>query len=326
MAPRRLLVAAGVAGVLLLFLQLHSSDTARERLHHELRQLRHQLQDAEEHLRVTERQLRAAEARPSPKCPACEHERSVESATGSRSMDPNADMSADDLLALHGKWDWVSIVRDMVQPFSLVEERMLDTAVKTCAENGTMYCMRAQARASRAARLGTLLSRSASAVLPRRYTRATSTSPITVPCSSTVTTHRRVSCRSSTSCADIRRSLSLAGTLHPRPPSLISPVCRRCLTWTSSSRPSTSRASKPRRAPRTGRCRLGGRGSTEGGGGAVWTAAHLRWRTCAGAPPRVGEARQAVPQPQQAAPSALLVDHQPRAPRPAMARLLVLHA
>ena len=152
MAPRRLLVAAGVAGVLLLFLQLRSSDTARERLHHELRQLRHQLQDAEEHLRVTERQLRAAEARPSPKCPACEHERSVESATGSRSMDPNADMSADDLLALHGKWDWVSIVRDMVQPFSLVEERMLDTAVKTCAENGTMYCMRAQARASRAAR------------------------------------------------------------------------------------------------------------------------------------------------------------------------------
>ena len=79
MAPRRLLVAAGVAGVLLLFLQLRSSDTAREHLHHELRLLRHQLQDAEEHLRVTERQLRAAEARPNPKCPACEHARSVES-------------------------------------------------------------------------------------------------------------------------------------------------------------------------------------------------------------------------------------------------------
>ena len=71
---------------------------------------------------------------------------------------------------------------------------------------------------------------------------------------------------------------------------------------------------------------LPSRGSTGGGGGAVRTAAHLRWRTCAGASPRVGEARQAVPQPQQAAPSALLVDHQPRAPRPAMARLLVLHA
>ena len=154
MAPRRLLVAAGVAGVLLLFLQLRSSDTAREHLHHELRLLRHQLQDAEEHLRVTERQLRAAEARPGPKCPACEHARSVESATESEltaSTGPNADMNADDLLALHGKWDWGSIVRDMVQPFSLVEERMLDTAVSTCAENGTMYCMRAQARASRRA-------------------------------------------------------------------------------------------------------------------------------------------------------------------------------
>ena len=139
-----------------------------------------------------------------------------------------------------------------------------------------------------------------------------------------------------------RLPFSPARPRNPRPPSPTSPVCRRCLTWTSSLRLSTSRASKPRRAPRTAGAGAAVSGVYGGRGGAVGTAAHFRWwtragarghnslirsdRFVAGAPPRMGEARQAVPRPRQAATAALLVDNQPRAPRPSMARLLVLHA
>ena len=47
-------------------------------------------------------------------------------------------------IEVHGVWNWNLLVHDLLQPFHTITERMLDAAVQTCFENGTMYCMRAQ--------------------------------------------------------------------------------------------------------------------------------------------------------------------------------------
>ena len=52
--------------------------------------------------------------------------------------------SASVLLGLHRRWDWKSIVYDMLQPWDRIEKSQLDTAVAACNDNGTMYCQRMQ--------------------------------------------------------------------------------------------------------------------------------------------------------------------------------------
>ena len=47
-------------------------------------------------------------------------------------------------IALHGKWNWKLMVHSLMQPFKRITPSMLDAAVRTCFDNGTMYCLRAQ--------------------------------------------------------------------------------------------------------------------------------------------------------------------------------------
>ena len=47
-------------------------------------------------------------------------------------------------VAVHGHWEWSLLVHDLLQPFETITTHMLEAAVRTCHENGTMYCMRAQ--------------------------------------------------------------------------------------------------------------------------------------------------------------------------------------
>ena len=64
--------------------------------------------------------------------------------------DPGSTSSlAAQLLDLHAHWDWKAIAKDMMQPFAGIDEAMLENGVRTCYENGTMYCMRAQVRDNR---------------------------------------------------------------------------------------------------------------------------------------------------------------------------------
>ena len=46
--------------------------------------------------------------------------------------------------AVHGQWNWDLLVHELLQPFHRITEKMLQSAVETCFDNGTMYCMRAQ--------------------------------------------------------------------------------------------------------------------------------------------------------------------------------------
>ena len=45
---------------------------------------------------------------------------------------------------VHGHWDWSILVHELLLPFDQVTEHMLEAAVRTCDDNGTMYCLRAQ--------------------------------------------------------------------------------------------------------------------------------------------------------------------------------------
>ncbi len=47
-------------------------------------------------------------------------------------------------MSVHGHWDWSLLVHELLQPFEHITAHMLDAAVKTCYDNGTMYCLRAQ--------------------------------------------------------------------------------------------------------------------------------------------------------------------------------------
>jgi hypothetical protein len=47
-------------------------------------------------------------------------------------------------VALHGEWHWDLLVKSLMQPFQRITPQMLDAAVQTCYDNGTMYCLRAQ--------------------------------------------------------------------------------------------------------------------------------------------------------------------------------------
>ena len=50
----------------------------------------------------------------------------------------------DTLLAVHRKWDWKTIVNDMMSMWPRIEPDNLETAVAACNDNGTMYCSRMQ--------------------------------------------------------------------------------------------------------------------------------------------------------------------------------------
>ena len=45
---------------------------------------------------------------------------------------------------VHTRWEWTLLVKELLLPFETITTHMLDSAVKTCFDNGTMYCMRAQ--------------------------------------------------------------------------------------------------------------------------------------------------------------------------------------
>ena len=47
-------------------------------------------------------------------------------------------------IAVHGQWRWNLLVHELLQPFPRITQRMHDAAVRTCFDNGTMYCLRAQ--------------------------------------------------------------------------------------------------------------------------------------------------------------------------------------
>ena len=47
-------------------------------------------------------------------------------------------------VAIHGRWDWSLLVHELMQPFEVITTHMLEAAVRTCFDNGTMYCLRAQ--------------------------------------------------------------------------------------------------------------------------------------------------------------------------------------
>ena len=53
------------------------------------------------------------------------------------------------LLDLHSHWDWRAIAKEMLLPFAYIDRPMLENAVRTCFENGTMYCTRIQVVANR---------------------------------------------------------------------------------------------------------------------------------------------------------------------------------
>jgi hypothetical protein len=55
-----------------------------------------------------------------------------------------ANVSAQALLESQSQWEWSMMAKEMLQPFSSITQEQLDAAVRTCFENGTMYCMRAQ--------------------------------------------------------------------------------------------------------------------------------------------------------------------------------------
>jgi hypothetical protein len=55
-------------------------------------------------------------------------------------------VSATELLEGHRRWDWRAIATDVLQRWPSVEKQQLETAVKACANNGTMYCQRLQVR------------------------------------------------------------------------------------------------------------------------------------------------------------------------------------
>ena len=50
----------------------------------------------------------------------------------------------DTLLTVHHKWDWKTIVHDMMSMWPRIEPDNLETAVAACNDNGTMYCSRMQ--------------------------------------------------------------------------------------------------------------------------------------------------------------------------------------
>ena len=47
-------------------------------------------------------------------------------------------------VTVHGQWRWELLVHELLQPFQRITQQQLDSAVESCFENGTMYCMRAQ--------------------------------------------------------------------------------------------------------------------------------------------------------------------------------------
>lgn len=60
-------------------------------------------------------------------------------------------ISASELLEGHRRWDWRAIATDFLQRWPSIESQQLETAVETCANNGTMYCQRLQVHPIRSA-------------------------------------------------------------------------------------------------------------------------------------------------------------------------------
>ncbi len=48
------------------------------------------------------------------------------------------------LLSAHSHWDWKSIATELLQPWTRITPKNLESAVRACHDNGTMYCQRMQ--------------------------------------------------------------------------------------------------------------------------------------------------------------------------------------
>ena len=111
---------------------------ARSRI--EMQTLRGDLLRAQQRAREAQEESRHAHE-------AQEEMRQTYAAQAVRSVPPsatNAQATNAQLLDSQNIWEWSPLVKDMLQPYSVVTEEMLEAAVRTCFENGTMYCMRAQ--------------------------------------------------------------------------------------------------------------------------------------------------------------------------------------
>jgi len=85
----------------------------------------------------------SASAAPPPLARPCDSgEASGRSAGSSAGAIVGEELSA--AVDVHGHWDWSILVHELLLPFDQVTEHMLEAAVRTCDDNGTMYCLRAQ--------------------------------------------------------------------------------------------------------------------------------------------------------------------------------------
>ncbi|KAL1507912.1 hypothetical protein AB1Y20_007517 [Prymnesium parvum] len=116
---RRICLLAVAAALVVLLLTAH--------LRWQLEITRSQLVQAQRHAHELERKALAAQG---------ETQQKVEATIASAEALPRTSLQA--------RWDWFSMVKEMIQPFSQITPEMLDAAVRTCFDNGTMYCMRAQ--------------------------------------------------------------------------------------------------------------------------------------------------------------------------------------
>lgn len=106
----------------------------RQQLEQQLKEARQSAALAQSETKRVAKELRAAQAK-TQTAPVVVHA----AAKASNRSD------GEQLLAAHRHWDWRSIAKDMMQPWTRIEAAQLETAVGACYDNGTMYCQRMQA-------------------------------------------------------------------------------------------------------------------------------------------------------------------------------------
>ena len=126
----------------------HEADT--------LRRSNAYLKDELELLRLNHESGPAQLARTTPAAVECPKPAPCPTASFAAAPTTTASTSSSDLsaalLEAHAHWDWHQLVKEMLLPFSAgIEEMQLETGVKRCNDNGTMYCTRIQVVANRGA-------------------------------------------------------------------------------------------------------------------------------------------------------------------------------
>ena len=124
----------------------HEADT--------LRRSNAYLKDELELLRLNHESGPAQLARTTPAAVECPKPAPCPTASFAAAPTTTASTSSSDLsaalLEAHAHWDWHQLVKEMLLPFSAgIEEMQLETGVKRCNDNGTMYCTRIQVVANR---------------------------------------------------------------------------------------------------------------------------------------------------------------------------------